>query len=165
MPCVTASTCLDVSLPATLASPRLARDRVGELLGQVTTSPRLRNDVRLCVSEAVSNVVRHAYRTDEGTVTLVVARVDGMLRVTVGEAGVGSRGPPHEATRGFGFEIIRRLATRVSVVSAPGRGTEIVMSFARPCESPSCALPLVAPGVGRDCKPSRGTRLLRHDDE
>ena len=129
---MTASTCLDVSLPATLASPRLARDRVGELIGQATTSSRLRDDVRLCVSEAVSNVVRHAYRTDDGTVALVVARVDGMLRVTVGDTGVGILGPPQDATRGFGFEIIRRLATRVSVVSAPGRGTEIVMSFALP---------------------------------
>lgn len=132
MPCVTTSTCLDVSLPATHASPRVARDRVGELIGKVTTSPRLRDDVRLCVTEAVSNVVRHAYDTDGGTVTLVVARVDGMLRVTVADAGVGILRPPHDATRGFGFEIIRRLATRVSVVSAPGRGTEIVMSFELP---------------------------------
>lgn len=133
---VATTTCLDVSLPATLASPRVARDRVGELVAHETSSPRLRDDVRLCVSEAVTNVVRHAYGVDEGVIELVVERIDGMLCVTVRDAGFGIVGPPLSETRGFGFEIIRRLATRVSVMSAPGRGTEIVMSFALP--PPAC---------------------------
>ena len=129
---MTTSTCLDVSFPATHASPQLARDRVGQLIARETASPRLQDEVRLCVSEAVTNVVRHAYGTDKGMIALLVERIDGMLCVTVRDAGFGIVGPPLDETRGFGFEIIRRLATRVSVVSAPGQGTEIVMSFELP---------------------------------
>lgn len=126
------TTCLDISLPTTLASPRLARDRVGELISQATESQRLRDDVRLCVSEAVTNVVRHAYGGEQGAIVLVMERVDEALRVTVRDSGAGIVAPPVDEGRGFGIEIIRRLATSVSVVSAPGRGTEIVMSFELP---------------------------------
>lgn len=121
---------LDLSLPAVPGSARIARDRVADVIASATPDRRVRDDVRLCVSEAVTNVVRHAYSSSHGHITLVVERRDGELHVLVRDAGDGIHAPPaRDETRGFGFEIIRRLATGVSVSSAPGLGTEIAMAF------------------------------------
>ena len=50
-----------LSLPATALGVRAARSAVDDVVRRLSTDDELRRDVRLCVSEAVTNVVRHAY--------------------------------------------------------------------------------------------------------
>jgi len=126
-----ATTCLELSLRATPSSVREARNAAGEIVAEFTVSDRLVDDVRLCVSEAVTNVVRHAYGTKRGSVEIVVEREDDELVVKVRDEGMGMtasnrRGKP----AGFGLKIIEKVATRHTIESAPKTGTKIRMAFA-----------------------------------
>lgn len=128
---VTSSTTfLELSLRATPSSVREARNAAGEVVAGFTASNRLVDDVRLCVSEAVTNVVRHAYGTKRGSVDVVVEREDDELVVVVRDEGMGltasgRRGKPG----GFGLKIIDKVASRHTIESAPSTGTEVRMSF------------------------------------
>ena len=125
---------LELSLPAVSASVREARAAVGELVSRLTTEDTVVDDVRLCVSEAVTNVVRHAYPSIPPTEGLVGVGVDcggGELRIVVKDSGCGIVvGAPHHTPGGYGLEIIDMLTTRHTVVSASDGGTEIAMVFA-----------------------------------
>src|SRR5579875_3771460 len=68
-------------------------------------------DVRLAASEAVTNVVLHAYPARAGTVHVTARLADGALWISVRDFGVGVR--PSGAGRsglGLGLALIGRLA-------------------------------------------------------
>ena len=128
---VSTTTCLELSLKATPSSVREARNAAGEVAAELTASDRLVDDVRLCVSEAVTNVVRHAYGTKRGSLDVVVEHEDDEFVVLVRDQGMGltasgRRGKPG----GFGLKIIEKVSSRHSIESAPKTGTEIRMVFA-----------------------------------
>ena len=126
---------LELSLPAIPQSVHDARTAVGELVSRLTEKDSVVADVRLCVSEAVTNVVRHAYRpsaTRSGDrVDVGVDCSDDELRIVVRDAGHGiAEGEARQDPGGFGLEIIDKLTTRHTVVTGSGAGTEIAMVFA-----------------------------------
>lgn len=125
---------LDLSLPAVPESVRQARTAVGDLVAQLTGKDTVVDDVRLCVSEAVTNVVRHAYPSvpcTEGRVDVGVDCGNGELRVVVRDTGCGIAVESSRQTPGgYGLEIIDRLTTRHTVVSGSDSGTEVAMIFA-----------------------------------
>jgi serine/threonine-protein kinase RsbW len=90
------------------------------------------DDVRLAVSEAVTNAVRHAYNgRDRGDVTGTAHVDDGTLRIVIADAGNGMReGSSDNPGLGLGLRLIARLSQMLEVVSN-GTGTEIHMTF--PC--------------------------------
>jgi anti-sigma regulatory factor (Ser/Thr protein kinase) len=87
--------------------------------------------VALAVTEAVTNVVRHAYPGSEGTVTLSAEASEDELVVVVTDAGVGSRGHtmPTNPGIGIGLTLIRELSASVRV-EPTNTGTTITMRFA-----------------------------------
>lgn len=124
------ATYLELSLPAVPASVRRARVSVAEAAAELGASERVVEDVRLCVSEAVANVVRHAYGTRRGEVEVAVEREDGELNVVVHDDGRGLRSTRlRRSVGGFGLEIIERLAGRSTITSTLGAGTEVRMTF------------------------------------
>jgi two-component sensor histidine kinase len=128
------TTLLELALPAVPGSVREARDAVGRVVDEIDGGDRLVDDVRLCVSEAVTNSVRHAYTgIGRGEIDVHVDQENGSLIVVVRDDGVGivpSRGPT--GARGFGLKIIDRIASRSSVRSRRGAGTELRMVFMLP---------------------------------
>jgi two-component sensor histidine kinase len=124
------TTYLELALPAVPASVRRARIRVAETVTSIAETDRVVDDVMLCVSEAVTNAVRHGYgAAGKGTIEIVVVRVDGELEVVVRDSGVGfDKAEKGESTGGFGLGIIAKLAKRHNVKSTP-EGTEISMAF------------------------------------
>jgi serine/threonine-protein kinase RsbW len=97
--------------------------------------PRL-SDVRLAVSEAVTNVVVHAFRgfTESGTVTVAVAvREHEWIEVRVTDHGSGMAPRDDSPGLGLGLPLIRHLADQFSHQHPPdGVGTEVCMRFALP---------------------------------
>jgi serine/threonine-protein kinase RsbW len=125
------TTCLELSLPAVPSSVRKARNAVAQAVVDLAAGERVADDVRLCVSEAVSNVVRHAYGGPaRGEVEIFVEREEDGIEVVVRDTGRGmSRSLRAAKAGGYGIKIIDRLARRVTITSKPRAGTELRMLF------------------------------------
>ena len=90
------------------------------------------NDLKLAVTEACTNSVRHAYGDNGGTVDIVYELHDDRLVVEVSDDGAGfdpdeRRGRRGELTEGgLGIAIIRALADEFEVGDrADGRGSRL----------------------------------------
>lgn len=114
-------------LPATVESVATARQAVRRFAAQLEVDL---DDLVLAVSEAVANVVVHAYPEDaRGTVELSAATSPGELTVVVRDHGRGLEGAGPGGA-GFGIPIIRRLAQHVELDDTPG-GVALTMRFRR----------------------------------
>jgi serine/threonine-protein kinase RsbW len=103
------------------------------------------DDVRTAVTEACNNVVVHAYEGAEGPVEVDVRISEGLLALTVRDAGIGIRDregtsddaalrPPEfdEGSLELGLPMIRALATTAELHQRTGGGTEVRMEFVAP---------------------------------
>ncbi|MBO4217210.1 MAG: anti-sigma F factor [Clostridia bacterium] len=98
-------------------------------------------DVRLAVSEAVTNCIVHAYKASAvpGVVTVAAKCYEGgMLKITVSDSGCGiedveaAKKPlfttsPETERSGMGFAIMESSCDRVAVRSSPGKGTKVTL--------------------------------------
>jgi serine/threonine-protein kinase RsbW len=116
--------------PENIAVVRRLLCALGETL-QIDTE--LLEDLRLAVTEACTNVVRHAYGDDEqGTIELVLTPIEDGVRVVVGDRGRGLGPSPDTRGPGLGLPLIAALADSVEIERrAPGTGSRVAMSFAR----------------------------------
>jgi anti-sigma regulatory factor (Ser/Thr protein kinase) len=127
---VTSTTCLDLRLPAVPSSVQKARDAVAAVVSNVLRRKRVADDARLCVSEAVTNVVRHAYGREGGDVEIVVERENDEVSVVVRDDGRGMTKAEREGrVGGFGLKIIAKLADRYRITTTPNAGVEVEMVF------------------------------------
>ena len=87
--------------------------------------------VELCVSEAVSNAVVHAYRKlgRSGPVEVEARRPDGYLCVYVRDRGSGLRRRQDSPGLGLGLPLITQTATELDVRTPNAGGTELLMVF------------------------------------
>jgi serine/threonine-protein kinase RsbW len=85
----------------------------------------------LAVSEAVANVVAHAYHDgDSGVIDLSATASPDEVAIVVRDRGCGLDGAGDTHGAGFGIDIIRRLAKDVALDDgAPG--VELTMRFGR----------------------------------
>jgi anti-sigma regulatory factor (Ser/Thr protein kinase) len=108
----------DLELPSTAAAPAAARGALERIADAVSTE-RMR-DVRLLVSELVTNAVRHA---EGAAVRLIVSTAGGVLRVEVHDPGRGFdlKPPPTDPLRasGWGLVLVAELADRWGVEGTP----------------------------------------------
>lgn len=95
---------MDIEIPADELAPRLTRARLGEI--EASLGPRSA-DVKLIVSELVTNAVRHAGSNEK--VRVRVKANDERIRLEVVDDGPGF---PLATARGdgMGLRIIERLA-------------------------------------------------------
>lgn len=91
-------------------------------------------EIKLAVSEAVTNAIVHAYPNGGGEVRVRAVLEDGELQVEVEDEGVGiadveQARQPSFSTRpdrlGMGFAFMEAFMDRVDVKSAPARGTVV----------------------------------------
>jgi serine/threonine-protein kinase RsbW len=87
--------------------------------------------VALCVSEAVSNAVVHAYRESEipGKVEVEVKRPNGYLCLLVRDHGCGLAPRTDSPGLGLGLPLIAESASSLEVRTPGDGGTEIRMRF------------------------------------
>ena len=116
-----------------------ARGAMAAFLAQADpTVPQLA-DLKTAVSEAVTNCTVHAYPGALGPVTMSVAIYeDGLVKITIADRGVGipdierameplfTTGNPEERS-GLGFAVMQNFTDKITVRSAPGRGTKVIL--------------------------------------
>ena len=119
------------TLSAVNVAPSVARKAVRDFLTVVDLPPRDLDDVLLCVSEAVTNVVIHAYRDQDepGRVCLRATINNGELCISVQDNGTGLQPRLDSPGMGVGLPLISRLATSVDIHADETTGTEVVMRF------------------------------------
>ena len=117
---------VELELPAVPASIKRARDAVGSLASKVGAPV---GDVRLAVSEAVTNAVVHAFRGESaGTVTVDAHVARDRLVVVITDDGGGMRPNPDSGGLGLGIPLITRLAEDARFDSN-AQGLTVSMSF------------------------------------
>jgi anti-sigma regulatory factor (Ser/Thr protein kinase) len=117
-------------LPATVESVGIARRAVRRFTGELDVDVE---GITLAVSEAVANVVAHAYAAGEpGLVDLSGRAFPHEVAIVVRDRGQGlaAAAAGHTHGAGFGIEIIRRLANQVALDDA-GPGVTLTMRFRR----------------------------------
>jgi anti-sigma regulatory factor (Ser/Thr protein kinase) len=76
--------------------------------------PSIAFDVRLLVSELVTNSVKHAQVSEDDSIMLEVRMVDDVVRVEVRDHGPGFEppavSPPDDADAGWGLFLVQQLA-------------------------------------------------------
>jgi serine/threonine-protein kinase RsbW len=120
------------TFPATPSCVKEGREAVVDAIAALGIDERILDDVRLCVSEAMTNAVRHAYGTGSGTVDVSVSRKEQGAVVVVRDFGTGivrSGRNGGNGPGGFGLTIIATLTDQYALASVSGVGTKISMAF------------------------------------
>jgi serine/threonine-protein kinase RsbW len=91
-------------------------------------------DLKLALTEACTNSVKHAYGEDGGSVDIVYELLSDRLAVEVGDAGTGfepngvsgdGAGEADLEEGGLGIEIIRALTDEVEIAEREGGGSRL----------------------------------------
>jgi serine/threonine-protein kinase RsbW len=118
-----------LTVPARPENVAVIRHVLGALADALALPPALIDDVRLAVTEACTNVVRHAYES-EGTIDVVVRPRGDALEVVVADEGRGIGPSPDTAGPGLGLPLIAALTDAFELKGSAGHGTEVRMTFA-----------------------------------
>ncbi len=119
-----------LSMPARAEHVRVARRVVGTLASTAGLDPVGIGDVELAVTEACTNVVRHAYREGGGRLNLKLTADPGRLEVVVTDTGVGMQAVGVNLDgAGLGLPLMASLAEEFEIRDGPGDGSEVRMAF------------------------------------
>jgi serine/threonine-protein kinase RsbW len=119
-----------LTLPARPENIGVIRHVLGAFAEALQLPPDLVEDMRLAVTEACTNVVRHAYDGEVGPIDVVVRPEGDRLEVIVSDRGRGMGPSPDVDGPGLGLPLIAALADSIEVQNAPVRGNRLRMSFA-----------------------------------
>jgi anti-sigma regulatory factor (Ser/Thr protein kinase) len=102
-------------------------------IGRTTPVPdELLADLKLALTEACGNCVRHAYPDGQGDVSVAYAFDGGAIEMIVEDQGVGldaTRAPSPTDESGMGVPIIRTVVDELEISpGADGRGTIVRMT-------------------------------------
>lgn len=133
-----------LTFPAKADYLLLARLALGGVVRELPVGPELLADLRLAVTEACGNAVRHAYDDGDGSIAVAFVVKDDRLEMVVEDTGAGLELPVIEqlleavppdlvgaepADGGMGMAIIRAIVDELDVRSgADGRGTVVHMT-------------------------------------
>jgi anti-sigma regulatory factor (Ser/Thr protein kinase) len=107
----------------------LLRGTIGAFAAAHGAEGMLMGDIALAVSEAVSNVVVHAYEPGEDGIVHFAADVeDGSLEIVISDDGHGFRSGSSEGL-GLGLGILASACADFGIRQRAPRGTEVWMRF------------------------------------
>jgi serine/threonine-protein kinase RsbW len=135
-------TVVRLSFPAKPDYLLLARLALAGVARSLPVGPELLADLKLAVTEACGNAVRHAYSEREGSVGVAFVVADDRLEMIVEDEGGGialpveelvpepaAATPPEPIDGGMGMAIIRAIVDELDVRDGSGgRGTVVHMT-------------------------------------
>ena len=124
------------ALPAVPASVPVLRSQVAAFAIAAGVRGPLLAAVKLAVSEAVTNVVVHAYRGAEqpGEVRVTTRLEDDRIELVVSDDGGGMMPRLHSPGLGVGLPLIANSADGLQIGESERGGTELHMTFALAAE-------------------------------
>ena len=129
---------ITLEFPSRSANEGFARAAVACFAAQMDPTLNELEDIKTVVSEAVTNVIVHAYPDSLGKVILKARICEGnVLEISIKDHGRGipdvekARQPMFttggEERSGMGFTIMESFMDKMNVKSVPGKGTTVVM--------------------------------------
>jgi serine/threonine-protein kinase RsbW len=123
---------LSETYPAVAASVPRARRALTFFAMRAGALRRQVEEIGLAGSEAVTNVVLHAYPAGEGNIYVTAAVTSGELWILVADDGCGFRPRPDSPGLGLGLVLIADVTDEVAIVARSHGGTEVRMRFDLP---------------------------------
>lgn len=123
---------LALSYEAKAENVPLARAAVASLAEGLGAEEPLLGDLKTVVTEACSNVVRHAYPDGDGRFEIEAFPVGEELAIVVRDSGTGLRPDltHDESTMRIGLGLISQLSSHFGIGPNPDGGTEVRVRFA-----------------------------------
>ena len=129
-----------LSLPARPENVAVVRQILGALAESLALPRGVTEDMRLAVTEACTNVVRHAYNDDDGKIDVVVRPKGEALEVIVADTGRGLGPSPDTEGPGLGLPLIAALADSLHIEQKGSAGSRLIMRFLRNRTSPAMGM-------------------------
>jgi anti-sigma regulatory factor (Ser/Thr protein kinase) len=126
-----------LTLPARPENVAVVRHVLGALAEALGLPVAVTDDMRLAVTEACTNVVRHAYGDADGTIDVVVRPKGDALQVIVADTGRGLGPSPDTAGPGLGLPLIAALTDSLEIERGRSTGSRLVMWFMRTRTTPA----------------------------
>jgi len=120
---------ITLSLPARAENVALVRHVLGALSEALAFPPHLTDDIRLAVTEACTNVVRHAYEGETGPIDVTILPEGDRLTIVVCDEGRGAMPSADSDGPGLGLPLMAALADDLEFAPGPERGSRLEMSF------------------------------------
>jgi anti-sigma regulatory factor (Ser/Thr protein kinase) len=121
-----------LTLPARPENVSVIRHVLGAFAESLRLPDDLVEDLRLAVTEACTNVVRHAYPPNEpGPVEIAIEPLEEYVSVTVSDHGRGIGTSSDTTGPGLGLPLIAAIADDVDLQPVPGGGSRVAMTFSR----------------------------------
>ena len=123
-----------LTIPARAEYITLGRLALTGIAGLRPVSDETLHDLKLALTEACTNSVKHAYGEDGGSVDIVYELLSDRLAVEVGDAGSGfepggalgdGAGDEDLEEGGLGIAIIRALTDEVEIAEREGGGSRL----------------------------------------
>jgi len=126
------TTDVKLTLPARPENVSVIRHVLGAFAEALRLPDELVEDLRLAVTEACTNVVRHAYPPEQpGPVEISIVPSEDQVSVVVADCGRGIGSSSDTTGPGLGLPLIAAIADEVEVLPVPGGGSRVAMTFAR----------------------------------
>jgi anti-sigma regulatory factor (Ser/Thr protein kinase) len=127
-----AYTDVKLTLPARPENVSVIRHVLGAFAEALRLPDELVEDLRLAVTEACTNVVRHAYPVDQtGSVEISIQPLQESVSVVVSDHGRGIGTSSDTTGPGLGLPLIAAIADEVELQPVPGGGSRVAMTFSR----------------------------------
>jgi len=121
-----------LTLPARPENVSVIRHVLGAFAEALRLPDDLVEDLRLAVTEACTNVVRHAYPSDQtGPVEISIQPLEEHVSVIVSDHGRGIGTSSDTTGPGLGLPLIAAIADVVELQPVPGGGSRVAMTFSR----------------------------------
>ena len=125
-----------LTLPARAENVAVVRHVLAVVADSLGLAPPMVANMRLAVTEACTNVVRHAYTDGVGSIEVELRARGNAIDVIVADAGRGTGPSPDVQGPGLGLPLIAALTDSLEVERTGGVGSRLTMSFRRSAATP-----------------------------